>query len=41
MSGKPQRWSTGRATKSNPEEFSADESGNMKLQSGGNKVSFK
>jgi len=41
LSGKSQRRSTGRAAESDPEEFSADDSGNAKLQNGGNKVSFK
>ncbi len=40
-SGKSQRRSTGRAAESDPEEFSADDSGNAKLENGGNKVSLK
>ncbi|CAM6025347.1 unnamed protein product [Sphagnum balticum] len=41
LSGKSQRRSTGRAAESDPEEFSADDSGNAKLQNGGNKLSTK
>jgi lysine-specific demethylase 3 len=41
LSGKSQRRSTGRAAESDPEEFSANDSGNAKLQNGGNKLSTK
>jgi hypothetical protein len=41
MFGKSQRRSTSRAIKSDLEEFLANENGNVKLQSGGNKVSLK
>jgi hypothetical protein len=41
MLGKSQSQRIGRVTKSDPKEFLANESGNAKLQNGGNKVSLK
>jgi hypothetical protein len=41
MFGKSQRRSIGRAIEFDPEKTLANESGNVKLQSGGNKVSLK